>query len=136
MTPEQKKLVQSSFSAAAHRGEELVDIFYGRLFEGYPQLRKMFPHDMEAQKKKLLQTLAYAVNGLAHPEALLPIVRDLGRNHRSYDVEAEHYTYVAAALIGALREALGTAFTHEVERAWVACYVFIAREMEPDAMAA
>ena len=136
MTPEQVSLVQSSFNAAAHRGAELVSNFYGRLFEGHPELRSLFPHEMDEQEAKLLQTLSYAVNGLAHPEALLPILRELGNSHRGFKIEVEHYTYVAAALIGALRETLAEEFTHAVERAWVACYVLIAQEMEPEAMAA
>lgn len=135
MTPEQVNLVQSSFNAAAHRGAELVSTFYTRLFESHPNLRSFFPHDMQEQEEKLLQTLSYAVNGLTHPQALLPIVRELGSRHRDFNVEAEHYTYVAAALIGSLRETLAEEFTHAVERAWVACYVLIAREMEPEAMA-
>lgn len=136
MTPEHISLVQSSFSAAAHRGTELVTNFYGRLFEDHPDLRNLFPHDMEDQEAKLLQTLSYAVNRLTHPQALLPIVRELGKSHRGFRVEPEHYTYVAAALIGALRETLAEEFTHAVERAWVACYVMIAQEMEPQAMVA
>ncbi|WP_435259410.1 globin domain-containing protein [Thioclava sp. FR2] len=136
MTPQQVSLVQSSFNAAARRGAELLSSFYGRLFEDYPELRSLFPQDREDQGANLLQNLSYAVNNLTHPQALLPIMRDLGKSHRGFKVEAEHYTYATAALIGALRETLAEDFTHAVERAWVACYVMIAHEMEPEAMAA
>ena len=136
MTPAQIDLIQTSFHAVSSKGSELVKSFYESLFADHPELREMFPHDMEEQQEKLLQTLAYAVNGLKHPEALLPIVRNLGVSHKGFRVESEHYTYVAAALLGALRTTLGPAFTRDVESAWVACYVLLSREMETAAEAA
>lgn len=131
MTPAEIALVQSSFSAASGKGPELIALFYEKLFQHYPETRRLFPHDLTDQKQKLLQTLAYAVNSIAHPAALAPILRDLGQSHRSAHVEPAHYAMVGAALIGALRDTLGPGFTPEVERAWIACFLLVSRTMDP-----
>lgn len=131
MTPEQIDLIQASFRRATPSGKELVDIFYRRLFSAHPEVRSLFPHQMDNQQEKLLQTLAYAVNALKHPDSLLPIVRKLGTEHRGYKATPQHYGFVATALIEALREVEGPDFTAEVEAAWTACITLIAREMEP-----
>ena len=41
-----------------------ADLFYDRLFEIAPSLRRMFPADMRDQKRKLMVMLATAVQGL------------------------------------------------------------------------
>lgn len=131
MTPAQVELVQTTFARIVPIGNDVVETFYATLFARHPEVRALFPHEMAEQRQKLLQTLAYAVNGLKHPDALLPIVRELGAGHRGYKVHPDHYRMVAEALIAALAKALGPEFTKEVEAAWVACYTLIAREMEP-----
>lgn len=131
MNSDQIDLIQASFQRVAPRGPELVASFYRRLFNEHPEVRSLFPHQMEQQQEKLLQTLAYAVNGLKHPESLLPIVRNLGTAHRGYAVKPQHYGFVATALLDALRDIDGHMFTNEVATAWTDCIMLIAKEMEP-----
>ena len=46
MTPNQIKLVQTTFSQVAPIAATAADLFYNRLFEIAPQVRKMFPDDL------------------------------------------------------------------------------------------
>ena len=64
MTPDQIKLVQSSFARIAPSADVAASLFYDRLFEIAPHLRSMFPEDLTQQKKELMAMLATAVSGL------------------------------------------------------------------------
>ena len=50
--------LETSFDIVAPRGDELVDVFYARLFEAAPAVRPLFAHtDLKRQKTMLLGTL-------------------------------------------------------------------------------
>ena len=129
MTPEKIALVQDSFAKVAPIAETAADIFYDRLFEIAPEVRPLFPEIMTDQKKKLMQMLATAVNGLKDLEAIVPAVQSLGARHEAYGVKAEHYDSVAAALLYTLGKGLGDDFTPEVEAAWTETYGILAGVM-------
>jgi hemoglobin-like flavoprotein len=129
MTPHQITLVQTSFAKVAPIAGVAADLFYDRLFEIAPDVRRMFPSDLGEQKKKLMAMLGTAVAGLARPEALLPAVRALGQRHAGYGVSAGHFAPVGAALIWTLEQGLGEAFTADVRDAWVEVYGVLSKTM-------
>lgn len=130
MTPTQIQLVQSSFKQVAPITETAADIFYARLFEIAPETRSLFPEVMTDQKKKLMQMLAVAVNGLSNLDAIVPAVQDLGARHQGYNVTDAHYDSVGAALLYTLEKGLGDTFTPEVEAAWAETYGTLASVMK------
>ncbi|HEY4169201.1 MAG TPA: globin family protein [Reyranella sp.] len=129
MTPNTVALVQTSFAKVAPIAGVAADLFYDRLFESAPDVRRMFPSELAEQKKKLMTMLGTAVAGLSKPDALLPIVRALGQRHAGYGVAAEHFAPVGAALIWTLEKGLGEAFTPEVKAAWVEVYGVLSQTM-------
>ena len=132
MTPEQKSLVQQSWRQIMPMADNIAVSFYRRLFETDPSLVPLFAHvDMAGQRNKLLQALAVVVSGLDQPDKLLPVVRELGHRHSSYGVSPRHFDSVGAALLWALAEGLGAAWTPAMADAWAAAYVFVADEMRP-----
>jgi hemoglobin-like flavoprotein len=130
MTPEQVKLVQDSFAKVAPIADKAADLFYDRLFVIAPEVRSLFPDDLSAQKKKLMQMLATAVTNLHQVEKIIPAVEDLGRRHVGYGVTAKHYEPVGAALLWTLEQGLGPAFTPEVKEAWTVTYTTVAGVMK------
>ena len=64
MTPHQISLVQTSFAKVVPIAATAADLFYGRLFEIAPEVRRLFPDDLAEQKKKLMAMLGTAVGGL------------------------------------------------------------------------
>jgi hemoglobin-like flavoprotein len=122
MTPDQIKLVQESFAKVAPISETAAGLFYGRLFEIAPQVKAMFPADMTEQRKKLMATLAFVVNGLGTLESILPAASALATRHVSYGAKKEHYPVVGAALLWTLEKGLGDAWTSAVADAWTAAY--------------
>ncbi len=129
MNNEQVKLVQDSFAQVLPIADVAADLFYARLFEIDPSLRRMSPTDMAEQKHKLMLTLKFAVNSLSRLDELVPAVQALGRRHAGYGVKNEHYNTVATALLWTLEQGLGEAFTPEVKAAWVAVYTLLAKTM-------
>jgi hemoglobin-like flavoprotein len=118
-------LVQESFEKVKPIAPAAAEIFYSKLFELDPNLKPLFPDNEEAMKvqgNKLMTMLGAAVAGLSNLEALIPVLKDLGKRHVDYKVEASHYDTVGAALLGTLEAGLGDDFTPEVKDAWASVY--------------
>ncbi len=130
MNLRQIQLVQDTFNQVEPIADVAADLFYQRLFELDPALRVLFKDDLLAQKRMLMQTLGGAVRGLTQLEALIPVVQSLGRRHRGYGVESQHYATVGAALLWTLEQGLGTAYTADVAEAWSAAYALLASVMQ------
>ena len=129
MTPRQIQLVRSSFETVAPIADVAATIFYRRLFDLDPALRALFPSDLTAQKRNLMQTLTVVVKNLDRLEGILPAVEALGQRHATYRVRRDDYETVGAALLDTLEEGLGEAFTQEVRTAWAAAYGLLAGVM-------
>jgi hemoglobin-like flavoprotein len=129
ITNRQKQLVQETFALVAPIADTAASLFYGRLFEIDPSLRRMFRGDMAEQGKKLMSMIGMAVKGLDRLDMLVPAVEALGARHADYGVRDQHYTTVAEALLWTLEKGLGDFYTEEVEEAWTAVYILLARTM-------
>lgn len=136
MTPSQIRIVQETFGLVAPIAEQAAGLFYDRLFALDPALRPMFHGDITEQGKKLMATLALAVNGLNRPEKIIPAVQHLGRKHVGYGVQPHHYNIVGEALLWTLDQGLGDAFTLETEEAWTAAYLLLSTVMQEAAESA
>jgi hemoglobin-like flavoprotein len=133
MTPEQAKLVQQSFSRIVPIADKAAVIFYDRLFEIAPQVRSLFPSDMEEQRGKLMATLTAVIGGLTNLPLILPAASALARRHVSYGARAEHYPVVGAALLWTLEKGLGEGWTPDVADAWKAAYATLSGFMISEA---
>lgn len=125
-------LVQESFKKVLPIADTAVEIFYDKLFVIDPNLKQLFPKNeqlMHAQRNKLRDMLASAVNGLSNLDALIPILQGLGRRHIDYKVEKAHYDSVGLALLQALETGLGDEFTPEIKDAWAEVYGVMASVM-------
>lgn len=129
MTPDQTMLVQASFDHIARDADAFARLFYDRLFDRDPALRRLFRHDPQAQRTKLIQALSGAVRGLDDLDAMRPGLAALGSRHADYGVVAADYATVGRALVDALRITLGARFTAPVEQAWKAVFVALGGAM-------
>lgn len=135
MTPQQISLVQNSWSAVAPIQDTAAGLFYQRLFALDPAVRPMFKGDMKEQGRKLMKMLGFIVNSLTTLDQLVPVAQEMARKHVGYGVQPEHYDTVGAALLWALGQGLGTAFTDEVKAAWASAYGTLAQVMKDAAYA-
>jgi len=126
----QVDLVQSSFAKVKPISEKAAELFYKRLFELEPSFRPLFKGDMKQQERKLMATLALAVEGLRHPNKIIGSVQKLGRQHAGFGVKAEYYDIVGEALLWTLAQGLGEEFTTPVRKAWEEAYRFLSEIMK------
>lgn len=134
MTPRQTELVRASFAQVAPIATQAATMFYNNLFAADPALRTLFRGDMAAQGERLMSMIGAAVGLLDRPQALLPVLRNLGARHAGYGVQASHYDTVGAALLLTLEQGIGAAFTDEVRAAWTTLYGVVSRTMIEAAM--
>lgn len=120
--------VRDSYAAIGD-GRDLGQRFYAQLFRLRPDARALFPTDLDQQVRKLIDMLDSIVRTLDAPLQLAHDFSELGRRHVGYGVSEEDYDDVGAALLIALREQLGAAFTPDVEQAWASLYGDLAEAM-------
>jgi hemoglobin-like flavoprotein len=121
--------LETSFDLVAPRGDELMDVFYARLFATAPGVRTLFPRDMETQKTMLLSALVLLRKSLRDLDAIVPTLRTLGARHVAYGARPEHYPVVGAALIESMAAIAGPAWKPEYEQAWGAAFGIVAGTM-------
>jgi len=121
--------LETSFDLVAPRGDELMDVFYRRLFEAAPAVRPLFPTDLRRQKSMLLGALVLLRKSLRDLNAIVPKLRELGARHVAYGAQPEHYPVVGAVLIASLAEIAGDAWSPRFEQAWAAAYDVVAATM-------
>ncbi|MBH0778879.1 FAD-binding oxidoreductase [Nocardia bovistercoris] len=115
-------LIRTTFKAvAAEEGgpEKLASSFYATLFSDHPYARDFFPAAMDSQRDRLVRAISYTLDRLEEPDKLLPFLEQLGRDHRKYGVQPEHYVAVATSLKSAMRRFGDTEmWTDEIDQAW------------------
>ena len=78
MTPEQKELVKESWAKVQPIQETAAELFYGRLFEKYPEVKPYFKGEMNEQGRKLMAMINTAVNSLDYLDALIEPLKNSG----------------------------------------------------------
>ena len=122
--------LETSFDLVAPRGDELMDVFYARLFEAAPAVRPLFAStDLRKQKIMLLRVLGLLRQSLRNLDPIVPVLRDLGARHVRYGARPEHYPVVGRVLIASMAEVAGDAWRPEYERAWAAAFDVVAGTM-------
>jgi hemoglobin-like flavoprotein len=130
MQQEQKEIVQQTWKQLVPIADTAATLFYQRLFEIDPSTRPLFSGtDMPEQRRKLMQVIGFALNGLDQPTESLQSVAQLGARHLNYGVTDKHYDSVGEALLWTLGQGLGESFTPEVKEAWATVYGLLADTM-------
>jgi hemoglobin-like flavoprotein len=122
--------LETSFDLVAPRGDELMEIFYARLFETAPAVKPLFAGtDMARQRGMLLSALVLLRRSLRDLDAVVATLRKLGARHVGYGAEPEHYPVVGAVLIGAMAEVAGDAWEQRFTEAWEQAFEVVAGAM-------
>jgi nitric oxide dioxygenase len=122
-------VLRDTFRRLAAEPELTGMMFYDRLFAMAPELRSMFPADLEQQAVKLMSMLGAVVARIHDHGALTPLVSDLGRRHAGYGVQPAHYELVGEALLWALGQRIGPDFQRDAYETWRRTYVALAEVM-------
>jgi hemoglobin-like flavoprotein len=107
--------LEESFDLVAPRGDELMDVFYSRLFAAAPAVKPLFAGtDLRRQKGMLLSALVLLRKSLRDLGAIVPALRELGARHVAYGARPEHYPVVGEVLIASMAEVAGPAVAPRV----------------------
>ncbi|HZN77516.1 MAG TPA: globin domain-containing protein [Micromonosporaceae bacterium] len=123
------RLLKESWTLVEEQQDKVAGYFYSRIFLSHPQVRDLFPVQMDVQRARLLGAIVTAVQTLDDPERFDEYLRSLGRDHRKFYVQPEHYDVVGKALLESLRTFAGESWSIEYDQAWRDAYDVIARKM-------
>lgn len=122
--------LETSFDHVAVRGDELMDVFYERLFAAAPAVQPLFAGtDLRRQKGMLLAALGLLRRSLRDLDAVTPALSEMGARHVAYGAVPEHYPVVGEVLIASMAEVAGDVWTLEHERAWGEAFGIVAGAM-------
>lgn len=129
MTAAEIALVQTSFRKVLPIADHVTALFYVRLFELDPSLRRQTCGEREEQGRRLARTIDGLVRRLPRFGELQPALRRLGARQARHGARDEHYAYAGTALVWSLEKALGPEFTPPVKSAWTRFFVELASTM-------
>jgi NAD(P)H-flavin reductase/hemoglobin-like flavoprotein len=129
LTGREISLVRSSMAVVAPQATELTVYFYAILFARYPEVRNLFPDNMDVQRDRLLRGLLRIIDLADDVDSLVKFCSRLGRDHRKFGTLDAHYPAVGECLLAALARYAGTAWDDEVAAAWARSYTIAARVM-------
>ena len=129
--------LETSFDQIAPRGDELMDVFYARLFSVAPSVKPLFAEtDLKRQKAMLLAALVLLRRSLRDLDSVTPALRELGARHVRYGALPEHYPVVGEVLIFSMAQVAGDAWTADYEAAWTEAFTLVAGAMLDGAQSA
>jgi NAD(P)H-flavin reductase len=120
--------MRANFAKAAATGDEAPLYFYSHLFLSHPETRALFPVSMAHQRDRLFAALGEVVARVDDLDSLVPILQQLGRDHRKFGTVAAHYPAVGASLLATL-EHFDHAWTPELAKDWSEAYTLVADVM-------
>jgi NAD(P)H-flavin reductase len=89
----------------------------------------MFPIQMSGQRDKLVAALGSVVSNVDELDKIVPLLEQLGRDHRRFSVVTEHYEAVGASLLATLRRFLGPSWNADLADTWAQAYGLVAKVM-------
>jgi NAD(P)H-flavin reductase len=120
--------MRANFAKSAATGDEAPLYFYSHLFLSHPETRALFPVSMAHQRDRLFAALGDVVARVDDLEALVPILQQLGRDHRKFGTVAAHYPAVGGSLLATL-EHFDDEWTPELAKDWTEAYTLVAEVM-------
>jgi hemoglobin-like flavoprotein len=124
------RLLRDTLDLVLARGDVFPARFYDLLLGSHPSLRPLFHrHPPEMLREMFAQKLTALIDHVEDPAWLERELAALAASHKDYGVTAEMYPWVGDALLLALAEGCGEAWTPEAERAWCDVYASVALAM-------
>jgi NAD(P)H-flavin reductase len=125
--------LREAWALVSERVDQLIVTFYAEVFFRLKEAPLMFPSSMAEQRTAFARTLVQWVVA-DDPTEMTAHLRQLGADHRKYEVEPRHYEVVGAALTSAWRTLAGAKWTPRHEAAVLGSYTRLASSMLDGAM--
>ncbi len=115
-------LLEASLRTLERKSGALADSLFASLLGERPELEALFPDDLDAHKRRFLVGLSTLIGSLRRPEKLEACLEELSARHAAAGVRREHYPLFRRALLSALREVTGPAWSPGLAVAWGSAY--------------
>ncbi|WP_406218974.1 globin domain-containing protein [Streptomyces decoyicus] len=122
-------LIRRTMAEIEPVADKVTSYFYALLFVQYPDLRALFPASMDTQRDRLFKALLTAAQHVDDAEVLTAYLSNLGRGHRKYGTQPDHYPAVGECLLNALARYATSSWGPETQAAWVRAYTAISQIM-------
>jgi NAD(P)H-flavin reductase/hemoglobin-like flavoprotein len=120
--------LREAWALVSGQADQLVSRFYAELFVRLAEAPAMFPSSMTAQRQEFGKALLQWVV-TDDPDAMAAHLRQLGADHRKFDVEPRHYEVAGAALASAWKTLAGPRWGQRHEAAVLGSYTRLASTM-------
>ncbi|MFA6188681.1 MAG: globin domain-containing protein [Sulfuricurvum sp.] len=118
--------VKATIPLVNQEAENITARMYEILFTKYPETKPLFDNADKDQHKKLAGAIAAFAGNIDNLGVLGAAVEKMAQSHVTTQVKPIHYPMVADALITAMGDVLGEAFTDARKNAWIEAYTFLA----------
>jgi len=129
LSDRQKDVIVESFGQFEPGIQHSSKLFFTRLTEVEPELGAQFSDETNVHSDKLAAVIQIAVISVRNLDSLVPMLRLLGSEYRSYGARPEFYEILGDVLLWTLEQGLGDAYTDEVNEAWATLYGIISEMM-------
>jgi nitric oxide dioxygenase len=126
--------IQESFEKLVPMADGLIERFLENLFERSPEIRYLFPTDLQTHGRRLVHMLAFAVSRLDRWPELEPHLVNLGVRHVAYGVRPADYRTFAEAFLSAIAGTLGEESDPHDLAAWSAMLDAVSESMSASAV--
>jgi len=106
------------------------EILYDYLFYLLPDVKVLFPHDIDKQGRMLVSMINLILESF-YNHSLINKIKDLTIRHINYGVKLYHFYIMGEVLLYTLNEVLGEEFTEECFVAWKKIYSSMLRIIIP-----
>ncbi|MFB7509497.1 globin domain-containing protein [Streptomyces broussonetiae] len=121
--------MRASVTVVGPHAADMTVYFYAILFARHPEVRGLFPDNLDVQRDRLLRGLLQIVDLVDDPENLIRFCGRLGRDHRKFGALDGHYPAVGECLLASLARYAGPAWSPELAAAWTHGYGVVAQVM-------
>jgi hemoglobin-like flavoprotein len=112
------ELVARSWDSLGDRQRGVIESFYGRFFERFPQYRQFFPESMDHQMEKMVRTIAMAAR-LSDDESTIELhMIHVGERHKPYHLGPADLMNFKSVFIENMGEHCGNLWNADYARAW------------------
>ena len=120
--------MRANFARVGAHGDDAPLWFYAHLFLSHPETRELFPVSMAHQRDRLFAALGEVVARVDDLDGLVPILQQLGRDHRKFGTVAAHYPAVGASLLATLAH-FDPQWDDALAASWTEAYTVVADVM-------
>lgn len=117
MTEAAVNRIQEHFDRIRPAPAALAMRFYQLLFAANPELRALFPADLNEQYGHFATTLQRVIDNLGRIIVDTEL-QELGARHLGYGAQPQHYLAARDALVGALQQFAGADWNDSLARDW------------------